>query len=105
MPLLARRHLAHWCALVAAGMALGVTGRAEAGYDLWLRYAPLTGSAQRSSYRRSATAIVVRDGSPTNDLIASELRHGLQGLLGVDPPRVDRPQSDGAVVVGTLSSS
>ena len=92
-------------ALVAIAIALGVNLRAETGYNLWLRYAPLTDSTQRSSYRRSATAIVVRDGSPTRDLIASELRRGLRGLLGVDVPRVDRPQSDGAIVVGTPSGS
>jgi alpha-glucuronidase len=86
-------------------MALGVSLRAETGYDLWLRYAPLTDLAQRASYRRSATAIVVREGSPTGEAIASELRRGLRGLLGVDASRVDRPQSDGAIIVGTPSSS
>jgi alpha-glucuronidase len=105
MTLLARRHLVHWCAVIAAGMALAVSLRAETGYDLWLRYPPLTDLAQRASYRRSATAIVVRQGSPTSEAIASELERGIRGLLGADAPRVDRPQSDGAVVVGTPSTS
>ena len=105
MTLSARRHFAHWCAVIAAGMALAVSLRAETGYDLWLRYAPLTEPGQRAAYRRSATAIVVRDGSPTSEAIAAELGRGLRGLLGVDVPRVDRPQSDGAVIVGTPSTS
>jgi alpha-glucuronidase len=105
MTLSARRPLVHWCSVIAAGMALAVSLRAETGYDLWLRYAPLTDPGQRASYRRSATAIVVREGSSTSEAIASELGRGLRGLLGVDVPRVDRPQSDGAVIVGTPSSS
>jgi alpha-glucuronidase len=94
-----------WSALLVAGMALGVSLRAETGYDLWLRYAPLTDPVQRASYRRSATAIVVREGSPTSAVIAAELGRGLRGLLGVDAPRVDRPRSDGAVIAGTPSTS
>jgi alpha-glucuronidase len=100
----ASRRLAQWYALIAVGMALGVSLRAETGYDLWLRYAPLTDPVQRASYRRSATAIVVREGSSTSEVIANELGRGLHGLLGVDAPRVDRPRSDGAVIVGTPST-
>ena len=87
-----------------AAVALAANLRAETGYDLWLRYVPVTDPIQRASYRRSTTAIVVPDGSPTSLAVASELRRGLRGLLGVDAPRVDRPRSDGAVVVGTLAS-
>jgi alpha-glucuronidase len=86
-------------------MALTVNLGAETGYDLWLRYAPLTDAAQRASYRPSATAIVVESRSPTSVAIVSELQRGLRGLLGVEPARVERPQSDGAVIVGTPSSS
>jgi alpha-glucuronidase len=88
-----------------AAIVLTVNLRAETGYDLWLRYVPVTDATERASYRRSATAVVVPAGSPTRDAIASELRRGLRGLLGVDAARVDRPQSDGAVIVGTPSSS
>ncbi len=84
--------------------ALTVNLRAETGYDLWLRYVPLADS-QRTAYRRSATAIVVESRSPTGATIVSELQRGLQGLLGVDAARVDRPSTDGAVIVGTPSSS
>src|SRR5580765_7726326 len=91
--------------VAAVAMALAVNLRAETGYDLWLRYAPLADGPERSAYRRSATAIVVESRSPTGATIVSELQRGLQGLLGVDAARVDRPSSDGAVVVGTPSSS
>ena len=76
-------------------MALTVSLRAETGYDLWLRYAPLADAPERAAYRRSATAIVVESRSPTGATIVAELRRGLQGLLGVDaaaggPPAIRR---------------
>ena len=91
---------------MAAALALAVGLRAETGYDLWLRYAPWPIAAQRAAYR------AVRDGDrgasralPTSEVIAAELARGLRGLLGVDVPRVDRPRSDGAVIVGTPATS
>jgi alpha-glucuronidase len=103
MTLPAVRRLAGWHVFIVA-MALAANLRAETGYDLWLRYVPLA-APQRDAYRRSATAIVVESRSPTGEAIVSELQRGLQGLLGVDAARVDRPSSDGAVIVGTPSSS
>src|SRR5215510_11197577 len=88
-----------------AAMALTVNVRAETGYDLWLRYAPLADAPERDAYRQSATAIVVESRSPTGEAIVSELQRGLHGLLGVDVARVERPSSDGGVIVGTPSSS
>jgi alpha-glucuronidase len=92
-------------ALIAAGLALAVGLHAETGYDVWLRYTPVTDSIQRASYRQAATAIVVQPRSATSEVIAAELGRGLRGLLGVDVPRAGGPQSDGAVIVGTPSGS
>ena len=105
MTLHIRRCLARWHAFSVVAMALTVSLRAETGYDLWLRYVPLADAPERAAYRRSATAIVVESQSPTSAAIVSELQRGLQGLLDVNAARVDRPQSDGAVIVGTPSSS
>src|SRR4029450_2994518 len=91
--------------VAAVTMVLTVNLRAETGYDLWLRYVPLADTPQRAAYRRPATAIAVQPRSPTGATIVSELQRGLQGLLGVDAARVDRPSTDGAVIVGTPSSS
>jgi alpha-glucuronidase len=91
------------CALMVA-LAPGGEVRAETGYDLWLRYAPVADSTQRAAYRRSAAAVVVPHGSPTSDVIAAELARGLTGLLGTAVARVDRPQA-GAVIAGTPSTS
>jgi len=100
-----RRRFAVWSTVSAVAMTLGVNVRAETGYDLWLRYVPLADTPQRAAYRRTAMAIVVESRSPTGATIVSELQRGLQGLLGVDAARVDRPSTDGAVIVGTPSSS
>jgi alpha-glucuronidase len=100
-----RRALGGCAALVAAVVGLAAGLRAETGYDLWLRYRQLTDLDQRASYRQSATAIVVPRRSPTADVIAAEIGRALRGLLGVDVPRVGQPRSDGAVIVGTPSTS
>ena len=101
----AGRRLLGSSALIVVAMALTVSLRAETGYDLWLRYVPLADDTPRTAYRRSAAAIVVESQSPTGAAIVAELRRGLQGLLGVDAAPVNRPSTDGAVIVGTPSSS
>ena len=92
-------------AVLAATLSQGAIARAETGYDLWLRYTAVEDAAQRAAYRRAATAIAMPPGSATNEAIAAELTRGLSGLLGVPVPRVDRPQSPGAVIVGTPRTS
>ena len=91
--------------LMIVGLALAVGLGAETGYDLWLRYAPVTDPHERASYRHSATAVVIQARSPTSEVIAAELGRGLRGLLAVEVPRADRPRSDGALIVGTPASS
>jgi alpha-glucuronidase len=99
------RRLVTASSLMVAILAHGAGVRAETGYDLWLRYVPLTDPVQRAAYRHAATAIVVPRGTATSDAIASELARGLGGLLGVGVPRVDRPRSSGTVIAGTPSTS
>ena len=43
--------------LIAVGLALAVGLRAETGYDLWLRYVPVTDPVERGVYRQSITAL------------------------------------------------
>ena len=86
-------------------LVLGANVRAETGADLWMRYVPVAGSAERASYRRLVTAIVVEGRTPTNEVIAAELERALGGLLGGAVPRVARPRSDGSLIVGTPAAS
>ncbi|MGZ3304268.1 MAG: alpha-glucuronidase family glycosyl hydrolase, partial [Asticcacaulis sp.] len=82
--------------VAAPAVAAPVTG--EDGYDLWLRYRPL--SAQLiAQYAPHATAIVGGD-SPTLHAAEDELQRGLAGLLGRDVPRM-QTLADGDIVLGT----
>src|SRR4051812_9248272 len=75
---------------------------AETGYDLWLRYQPLS-DALRAAYAQAITSIVVPIQSPTGDVIAGELSRGLRGLLGRDIRRADHA-GEGALIVATPAS-
>jgi alpha-glucuronidase len=96
--------------LISAGVLVGVMGvaaaiEAETGYDLWLRYRKVTDPALLRTYRESVTSIVVRPGSPTGRAGATELQRGLTGLLGASVPVEDQVRGDGALVLGTPSTS
>ena len=81
------------------------SARAETGYQLWLRYLKIADGQRLSSYRQSATAVVVEGRSPTLEIVRSELRAGLGGLLGIDLRMTPSVLADGAIVVGTEASS
>jgi alpha-glucuronidase len=79
----------------------------EDGYDLWLRYRPLTDAARLAEYRAAARAIVAlgKHESPTLAAARAELERALSGLLGV-APRVSRAlDQDGSIVLGTPSGA
>ena len=79
--------------------------RAEDGYELWLRYRPVTDAAVRDEYRRSLSGVIVQGSSPTLRAAASELGRGLAGLLGAAVPLVPEPTRDGVLVAGTPAGS
>ena len=78
--------------------------RAEDGYDLWLRYAPIDNVSLRDAYRRAIAGVIVEQSPATAAIVSQELARGLTALLGVPvPPRttVDR---DGLLIVGTIAA-
>jgi alpha-glucuronidase len=77
----------------------------EDGYDLWLRYRPIANAARLAEYRRAVTQIIIDDGSPTLRVARVELQRGLKGLLERDVPIAPRTSRDGALIVGTPTSS
>jgi alpha-glucuronidase len=92
--------------LAGALVALaGATARAEAGYDLWLRYPRVTDPALLAEYRAAGAQIVVAGDSPTLGAARDELVKGLTGMLGAAPPVASAVTMDGAIVVGTPRSS
>jgi alpha-glucuronidase len=83
---------------------------AEDGSDLWLRYVMVSDTAKLAAYQATATQIVVQNYTdttthPTLGIIRDELNMGLDGLLGKDVPDSDTVTADGAVIVGTPTTS
>jgi alpha-glucuronidase len=101
-----RQFFVRACAALSVFGALAIPAHAETGYDLWLRYRPVRDATRLQDVRRLATAIVREEGaSPVVRTAVAELERGLDGLLDVRVPVVDRIAGDGAVVVGTPSGS
>ena len=92
------RLLLLWIWLIAA---VAPFSQAEDGYDMWLRYVPVTDNTLRKAYQQQLTQIVAEGDSPTMLAVAAELKTGLSGLLG-KPINVTRKMSAApAVVVGS----
>ena len=89
--------------LVMLGFAL--PARADDGYDLWLRYAPIDDPRRLAEYRAAITHLVVEGDSPTIAVAREELARGLRGLLDRDLPLERRPTGAGAVIAGTRATS
>ena len=92
---------------VAASLALFPAGPAPAedGYELWLRYQPISDAALRAGYQRAVTGLLVEGRSPTLRAASGELSRGLTGLLGAAVPAASEPLRDGLLVAGTRASS
>jgi len=104
-PVAARLTAAFRVLLVLLLAALGTgLAHAEDGYDLWLRYRPLP-DAQAAAYRSHAAQLVLPIATPTQQATRDELLRGLGGLLGHAPSVATTVDRDGAIVVGTPTSS
>ncbi|MCF8357704.1 MAG: hypothetical protein K9H26_03025, partial [Prolixibacteraceae bacterium] len=58
--------------------------KAETGYDLWLRYVPVTDEAIRTSYLQKIGEVAVYGNSETARVIREELATALSGMLDQD---------------------
>jgi alpha-glucuronidase len=58
--------------------------KAESGYDLWLRYVPVTDEAIRTSYLQKIGGVAVYGNSETARVIRKELATALSGMLDQD---------------------
>ncbi len=79
--------------------------QAEDGYDLWMRYKKIDNAVLLSQYKKQIAAPVVSGTSPTINIIKSELRNALQGILGVSYTFMLPAQSNTSFVAGTATSS
>ena len=62
---------------------LGQFIRAESGYNLWLRYTPVSDAALLRQYRNQIPGFTVLGQSLTLEAVRKELKNGLSGILGV----------------------
>src|SRR5262245_24003814 len=91
--------------LAAVVLVPAVPAAAETGYDLWLRYRPITEPGPLRAYRNALTAIAAPAAAPTSDLAVAELKRGLEGLLATAPTVGNGVTVDGTIVLGTPRSS
>ena len=74
--------LLFYCCLIAQIHHL----KAEDGYELWLRYAPITDAKLLSEYQNQIKAIAIFGNLPTIEAAMEELNRGLLGLFKKNIP-------------------
>lgn len=73
------------------------------GYELWLRYAPVSGRAQQSYIQELMGQIWVAEGDPTYAVIRAELSRAGTGMVSMDPGFT--PKGEGAsLLIGSRES-
>jgi len=77
---------------------------AEDGYDLWLRYRPLS-TERAQDVGPFVREIVASDSTSTCTVTRAELVRAIGAMLGSAPALSDAVSADGAIVVGTPASS
>jgi alpha-glucuronidase len=77
----------------------------EDGYQLWLRYAPVTNKERLAEYRTSITQIITAVSSSTLPAAQEEAVLGLESLLETDIPLATHVTRDGTLIIGTPESS
>lgn len=80
------------------------TVRAEDGYALWMRYAPLEPALAADYYTR-LTEVVAPDQTPIQRAAREELERGLTGLTGSAPRMHVAAAINASLVIGTPQSS
>jgi alpha-glucuronidase len=88
-----------WLAMAAWGPSFA---HAEDGYDLWLRYRPVE-APWLERYRKSIHEIVPP--ATASNAAVGELTRAITGMLRTAPAIVKQADRDGAIVLGTPTSS
>ncbi len=90
--------------LLTVSLAVITPAHAEDGYEMWLRYQPVTEQKLRKAYQQQLGAIVAEGSSPTLQAATTELQRGLGGLLA-KPVAISEKLSSNVLVIGTPASS
>ena len=78
---------------------------AEDGYELWLRYRPVTDAARLAEYRVAIGGLSMQAETPTLRVARDELTSALGGLTGLSVRVLPRATRGGTLIVGTPASS
>jgi alpha-glucuronidase len=92
-------------ALLLVMMVVGIVApaQAEEGYDLWLRYRPVSPAAQRQLQADIVDINAPAEPSVVERSALSELRRGLAGLAG-RAPKLSLSLRNGSLLIGTADS-
>src|SRR3982751_542716 len=77
---------------------------AEDGYELWLRYKPVSDAAVLAAYKQRITSVQLNGNSPTLQVIKEELSLAFPGLIKTTIPYVSDFRN-GSLLIGTPSAS
>ena len=80
------------------------TLQAEDGYELWLKYTPLTDPTVAASYRRQLQGWQVLSESATADVARTELRRAFTGWFGKTIPETKAVGVNHQLIIGTTQS-
>src|SRR5689334_15278780 len=78
---------------------------AEDGYELWLRYVPVTEQAYLSEARNVSTQLLVLGKDPLLISAEKELKLGVKGLLQCELASVESIKKNGTIIIGTSENS
>ena len=90
------------CLSVCTGFSLGAVAMAEDGYEMWLRYQPITDKATLKAYQSSLREVMVAGDSETANAIRKELTLGLSGLLAREIKAINLEKSQATVAKNSL---
>jgi alpha-glucuronidase len=78
---------------------------AENGYELWLRYAPVSSPVMLEQYKAAITEMVFQGNSATMQVAEKEMSDALQSMLGFSIPSSESAEHDGFIAAGTPENS
>ena len=93
--------------LFCACILVAQIASAEDGYEMWLRYQPVSDNTVLKQYRQHINQLVVEGESPTLSAAVHELQQGIEGLLNVklDAGKKLARKGSGSLVIGTPANS
>jgi alpha-glucuronidase len=74
----------------------------EDGYELWLRYRPVSDPDLQNQYQDAIKNIAILGSSPTIEIIKKELRRALSVILGCEVSFSSENVNENALIIGTM---